>query len=254
MYIVAKQINTETGELKGKGYTYISDIELEVDDIIRAPFGQTERTLMVTDVNVPQPSFECKHVIEKLDSTEDVPEVEESGSIKLEVKKEVMPVIQINFEELKENLTASLKKYKNMVVTAETLPACKAQKKELASLRTKVDNYRKTKKKELSEPITAFEAQCKELIALISDAEKPLEEGIQVFDDKKRDAKRNFAQGAILEVVKELGLTEKYAIQLTVLDKYCNLTAKEIDVRNDIEQRGLVLQGEQKKEEACSRR
>ena len=106
----------------------------------------------------------------------------------IRIINEVMPVIEVNFEEVKKALAETLTKYENIVVTEETLSGCKATQKELAGVRTKIDTYRKDKKKALSEPIIAFENQCKELIALIEKAEQPIKDGIKVFDDKKKSS------------------------------------------------------------------
>lgn len=168
--------------------------------------------------------------------------------MEVKVLNEVMPVIEINFEQIKANLADTLKKYNGIVVTEETLSGCKSTQKELAGMRIKIDTYRKDKKKELSKPIEAFESQCKELIALVEKAEQPIKEGIKLFDDAKRDEKRKVAEKLIGVVIEEVGLNEKYGSQLTVNEKYCNLTAKESDVKADLEARALVLLSEQNRE------
>lgn len=170
------------------------------------------------------------------------------SELNLNITEQQLPVITFNFEEMKEALKVRLSEYSGLVVTDGNLSICKAQQKELAGMRIKIDNYRKDTKKEMSKPIAEFEDKCKQLIKLIEDAEKPLKEGIQVFDDKKRDEKRKVAEQIIKVVVKEKGLTEKYAQQLTVLDKYTLLGAKAGEVREDIEQRAFILLGEQNKE------
>ncbi len=164
------------------------------------------------------------------------------------ILNKTLPVIDINFEEVKKDLADQLEQYKNLVVTEDTLSVCKSNQKALAGLKGKVDTYRKDIKRVMSEPITAFENKCKELIALIEYAEQPLKDGIKVFDDKKREEKRNLALSIISEIIIKHGISPKYANQLTVLDKYTNLTAKESEVKEDIEQRAFILLGEQKKE------
>lgn len=166
-----------------------------------------------------------------------------------EIKQEIMPVIQINFEEIKEALTRTMEQYTGMIVTEESLSACKAEQKQLAGIRTKIDNYRKDKKKEMSKPITDFENQCKELISLIEKAESPIKEGIKVFDDKKREEKKQKALEIIQQVVKAHDLKPKFAEKLIVIDKYMNLSSTTKSVKEDIEQRAFYLVEEQSKEE-----
>lgn len=166
-----------------------------------------------------------------------------------EVKQEIIPVIQVNFEEMKQALSNTMEQYKGIIVTEESLSACKAEQKHLASIRTKIDNYRKEKKKELSKPISDFESQCKELINLIEKAEQPIKEGISVFDNKKREEKRQKALEIIQVAIEAHQLKKKFADRLTVLDKYMNLTASTKSIKEDVEQRAFILINEQAKEE-----
>lgn len=162
----------------------------------------------------------------------------------IELNKQ-LPVITMNFDEVKTSLLETTEKYKNIVVTEDSLKDCKATQKELAGIRNKLDGYRKEVKKEMEKPIKEFDGQCKELIQLISDAEAPIKEGIKVFDDKKREEKRKFAELNIFEICQQLGLEKKYADQLTVLDKYLNLTVTKKAVVEDIGQRATALKQQQ---------
>jgi vacuolar-type H+-ATPase subunit I/STV1 len=158
------------------------------------------------------------------------------------------PIITINYETLSAELDNFLANYTGLVVTEETLAGCKAAQKELASLRVKIDTYRKDKKKELEEPIKTFEAQCKTLIAKVEQAEQPIKDGIKVYDDQKREEKRQTALQLAADVAAETGLNEKYAAKLDVLDKYTNLTATAKAVREDLETRAFALKVEQDRE------
>lgn len=167
----------------------------------------------------------------------------------IQVNKQ-LPVITINFEEVKANLIANTEKYKGLVVTEDSLKDCKATQKDLAGLRNKIDSYRKDIKKEMEKPIKDFEGQCKELISLIEEVEKPIKLGIAEFDNKKREQKRLKAEEVIANTVITLGLEKKYADQLTVLDKYLNLSASAKSVVEDIEQRAAALKQQQNSDKA----
>lgn len=167
----------------------------------------------------------------------------------IQVNKQ-LPVITINFEEVKANLIANTEKYKGLIVTEESLKDCKATQKDLAGLRNKIDSYRKDIKKEMEKPIKDFEGQCKELISLIEEVEKPIKLGIAEFDNKKREQKRLKAEEVIANTVITLGLEKKYADQLTVLDKYLNLSASQKSVVEDIEQRAAALKQQQNSDKA----
>jgi len=167
----------------------------------------------------------------------------------LEIKLEKqLPIVSINFNEVKTSIQEAMSKYTGLVVTEEELPGCKATQKQLAGYRNKLDTYRKDVKKEMTKPITDFENQCKELIGLVTDAETPIKEGIEVFNEKIRENKRTDALAVIFKTVISQGLNEKYANQLTVLDKYTMLSTKAKDTLIDIEQRAFILLQEQDRE------
>ncbi|MFL0167702.1 DUF1351 domain-containing protein [Candidatus Clostridium helianthi] len=165
----------------------------------------------------------------------------------LEVIKE-LPIIKTNFKDVKVSLKETIAKYKGIVVTEEGLQDCKATQKELAGLRNKIDDFRKTVKKDMEVPIKEFEGQCKELMGLISDAEQPIKEGITIFDNKRREEKRNKALELIQESIQAYQLNGKYSSNLTVLDKYLNLSASAKSVKEDIAQRAASLAKEQQDE------
>ena len=167
----------------------------------------------------------------------------------IEINKQ-LPVITINFEEVKASLDENMDKYKGIVVTEDSLKDCKATQKDLAGLRNKLDGYRKDVKREMEKPIKEFEGQCKELIGLIEEVEIPIKLGITEFDNKRREEKRKFAEINIFKISQGLGLEKKYAEQLTVVDKYLNLTASAKSVVEDITQRAEMLKQQQNMDKA----
>lgn len=165
----------------------------------------------------------------------------------LEVNKQ-LPVITANFDEVKESLNQSLKKYKGIIVTEETLQDCKKTQQDLSKVRNNIEGFRKSVKKDMEVPIKEFEAKCKELVSLIGDVEQPIKDGITVFDNKRREEKKIKALEFIKDAVVKHGLDEKRASKLTVIDKYLNLSASGKSVKEDIEQRALMLLQEQDRE------
>lgn len=156
-----------------------------------------------------------------------------------------LPVIKTNFEEVRESLIVNLEKYKGIVVTEENQKDCKAMQKELAGLRNQIDTERKAIKKQVEAPIKKFDTDVKELVGIITEIEKPMKEGIKVFDDRRKEEKRKFADIKIFEICQKLNLEKKYADQLTVLDKYLNLSVSAKSVVEDIEQRAETLKQQQ---------
>lgn len=167
----------------------------------------------------------------------------------LVVLKEVAPIIECNFEQVKESLSANLEHYKNLVVTEEQLGFCKSEQKHLAGLRKKIDDYRKKIKKDMSAPITEFEGKCKELITLIEQTEEPIKDGIKLFDDERKEAKRQFALSEIERIRNELMLSGEYMRKFEFDEKWTNLTAHERDVSSEIYSKIELLLIKQTKDE-----
>lgn len=167
----------------------------------------------------------------------------------IELNKQ-LPVITFNFDEVKASLEEGLSKYENLVVTDENLKDCKATQKDLSKLRRELDTYRKDTKKEMEKPIKEFEGQCKELVGLIDKVEKPIKNNIEVYDNKKREEKRLYAERYINKLIINNQLIPKFADQLTVLPKYMNLTASKKSVTEDLDQRAAVLKTQQVAEKA----
>ena len=155
------------------------------------------------------------------------------------------PQLNWKFEELKGALEENLAPYKNLVVTEETLSDCKAKQKEIAGWRNRIDEFRKDVKRQYQEPLKVFESQCKELTAIINDAEAPINKGIKAFDDRRRAEKRETAENLIKELAAEYSLDTRFAGLIELKSKYCNLTAREADVRADIEAQCMVLKAKQ---------
>lgn len=167
----------------------------------------------------------------------------------IQVNKQ-LPVITMNFDEIKANLIENMEKYKGLVVTEDGLKDCRATQKDLAGLRNQIDSYRKDVKKEMEKPIKEFEGKCKELINLIEEVEKPIKLGITEFDNKRREEKKDKALEIINEAIENYKLEEKYSRELTVLDKYLNLSASQKSVVEDIEQRAALLKQQQNADRA----
>ena len=162
----------------------------------------------------------------------------------IEINKQ-LPVITMNYEEVKVSLQETMKKYEGIVVTEEGLKDCKATQKSLAGLRNDIDGYRKAVKKEMEAPIKNFESKCKELISLISDVEKPIKEGIKIYDDKRREEKKQKALEIINAAIKDFELEKEFADKLDLKDSYLKLTGSIKSIKEDVEMRATMLKREQ---------
>lgn len=167
--------------------------------------------------------------------------------LELTVKNQ-LPIIESNFELVKTSLIESIAKFKGRIVTADTLKDAKADQIMLGKLEKKIDDYRKSVKKENEIPIKEFEANCKILIGLVNDTKLPLKEGIQVFDDAEKDKKKIIAEECIKIAITESQLNEKYASQLLVLPEYLNVAMTAKKIKTDIEAKAFLLLNTQTQE------
>lgn len=98
-------------------------------------------------------------------------------------------VVEFNAEELKAELSEKLTYYKNLVVTEDAIREAKSDRAKLSKLRDAIDTKRKEVKKACMAPYEAFETQCKEITAMISEPITSIDEQIKAFDQKELDAK-----------------------------------------------------------------
>ena len=157
--------------------------------------------------------------------------------------------IETNFAEVRENLKFSLEKYKGLLVAEETLKDCKATQKELAGLRNKVDSYRKETKSKLQEPIKKFEEECKELLSLIVEVEKPIKEGIAKFDEERRQEKVLLALNYLNNQLEENNINEKFRKNISIHDIKINLTNSIKSIKEEIDFKISNIKALQKSEE-----
>ena len=107
-----------------------------------------------------------------------------------------LKAIEWNYEELKAELSQKLEDYKGLVYTEEQIKDAKADRVKLNALATAIDSKRKEIKKQCLQPYEAFEAQIKDLLALIKEPVSLIDTQIKDFEEEKKKKK--------LEEVKEL--------------------------------------------------
>lgn len=138
-----------------------------------------------------------------------------------------------NFADVKKTIEINIKKYVGLVVTDENLKDMEAAQKEIASIRTKVDDFRKAVKKEMEKPYKVFEGEIKELLQLIEKAETPLKKQTLQYEQERILAKEvelnKFAQATALN----LGIRNNY-FNFAVQSSWTNRTAKDPAVRKEI--------------------
>ena len=95
-----------------------------------------------------------------------------------------------NFQELKTALTAVLARYEGMVYTEDRLADAKADKKELSRLHRDIDDRRKEIKKAYLAPYQDFEAQIKELLAMVDAPLEEIKSFVSEMEVREKESKR----------------------------------------------------------------
>lgn len=97
--------------------------------------------------------------------------------------------IEWNYEELKAELSQKLEDYKGLVYTEEQIKEAKADRAKLNALATAIDSKRKEIKKQCLQPYEAFEAQIKDLLALIKEPVGLIDTQIKGYEEEKKKKK-----------------------------------------------------------------
>lgn len=166
----------------------------------------------------------------------------------LTLRSNIQPAVMLfNMQEIKKNLEARLEDYTKIVVTEDTLPSCKNASRELASFRNRLDEFRKTQKKEAEKPIRAFEKEVNDLIDQVKKAEKPLNEALDVYAEKERQKKRDFAKNNFQEAAEQAGLRPEYCAMFVNKKEFTNVNTTLKSIREDVQSQVEALK--QKQEE-----
>lgn len=164
----------------------------------------------------------------------------------LTLKSNIQPaVLAFNSKEIQAILDTRLQEYRNLVVTEDSLPGCRNAKKELASFRNRLDEFRKEQKSEAEKPIKQFDKQIRDLISQVESVEKPLNEALDVYTEKERQKRREFAQKKFDEAAEAAGLRPEYAAKFILKKEFTNVTATLKSIREDVQAQADALKRQQ---------
>ena len=172
------------------------------------------------------------------------------AGMEIEVIKSVSE-FQWNHEVIKSWAQEYAARFANLAVTEENLKEMEEVRKEIAGKRTKLDEFRKAAKKDFEKPLKQFEAEVKDVMAVLDEVENPIAEQIKKYEDLRREAKGKEVKGWIESMAGAAGLRDSFARLLTVSDTYTNRTATKKAITTDISQRIDALMEKQKAEDAA---
>jgi hypothetical protein len=132
--------------------------------------------------------------------------------------------IQINFEELRQELTARLENYQGLVFTDANISEAKDARAKLNKLKDAIENKRKEVKKACLSPYEAFEKQIKELVALVDAPILAIDGQVKDYEQRKKADKRAEIEAFYAERVGDLA--DLLPLERIWNDKWLNATAK----------------------------
>src|SRR5690625_530926 len=131
-------------------------------------------------------------------------------------------VIEFNYEEIEKQLDENLKKYQGLTFRNKEAVECNRVVAELRKGKTMIDQYRIKTKRQLNEPVKAFEEQCKTLNVKFDSVINPLLEQSKEFDKKQREEKLKRVEEIKDQVIADLSITDEIADLITIEDRYLN--------------------------------
>lgn len=126
--------------------------------------------------------------------------------------------IQWNNEELKAEISEKMQDYKNLVFTEETIKEAKKDRANLNKLKNAFEDERKRIKRQCMAPYERFEAQVKELIALIEEPIRLIDAQIKEVEEQKRQEKRK----GIEELFGSIGFQNFVTLDMVFDEKWLN--------------------------------
>jgi len=156
--------------------------------------------------------------------------------------------IEFNYSELKSELADKLIKYKGIVYDDSAIALAKKERAALNNLKKSINDRKVEIKKECLKPYDDFETKVKELLNMIDKPTLEIDTQIKNYEERAKLKKKEDIEKLVVEVIAEQELNNKYASQLIIIDKYCNLTAKEKDIKDDLISRAITLKVEQDRE------
>lgn len=144
------------------------------------------------------------------------PQVELSlGNVTLKNKEAIIKTVQENLE-----------KYKNLVVSEETLKEIYSVRAELNKAKSAIDDYRKQYKQQYLEPLEQFEADMNEIKEEVSKVHSDLDKQYKEVENKLKEEKRQH----VLELIDEY--SEGYDIEFD--NRWLNKTQTDSKIIQDI--------------------
>ena len=140
--------------------------------------------------------------------------------------------IKWNKAELTTVVKRKIASYKNVVYTEDNMKQAKADRAELKKLINDIEECRKMVKKILNEPYKTFEAEVKEILALIQEPVGIIDKQVKEFENLQKEEKKSSIQQSYDEVIGDLA--EVLPFEKVFDSRYLNQTYKLATAQADV--------------------
>lgn len=179
---------------------------------------ETVEAEVVSDVTVAQPA---KMEFRLINPTED-------GFLR---------VIKWNKEELEAAVRHKIASYENVVYTEDNMKQAKADRAELNGLIKDIEDRRKIVKKIINEPYIVFEAELKDILALIQEPVGLIDKQVKAFEDQQKEEKKSKIRAAYDEVIGDLESVLPFdkVFDSRYLNQTYKLATAQADIKSKVE-------------------
>lgn len=144
-----------------------------------------------------------------------------------------LPVVVFNVEELKSQALALVERYDGLVFTEEEIPAVRKDMAMLNTLAERLERARIDTAKQMMAPIKEFEAQVKDVSAILLKTREVLGEKVQVFVQQQKEIRRAAVLLAI-EDVRAKYMAFCSALEVPLRETWLAKSTSMISVKSDI--------------------
>ena len=112
-----------------------------------------------------------------------------------------LKAVEFNHDEIKQELTLRLEKYKGLVYNEEQIKNAKADRATLNKFREAIENKRKDIKKQCLAPYEIFESKVKELVALVDQPINEIDSQVKGYEEIQKSDKKLVIEGLYAESI-----------------------------------------------------
>lgn len=146
-------------------------------------------------------------------------------------------VIKWNKEELEAVVRQKIASYENVVYTEDNMKQARADRAELNGLIKDIEDRRKTVKKIINKPYNVFEAELKDILALIQEPVGLIDKQVKAYEDQQKEEKKAKIRASYDEVIGDLESVLPFdkVFDSRYLNQTYKLAAAQTDIKSKVE-------------------